>query len=448
MDEPKDLRQAVLDSARFLGYSSMKEKQIEATCAFVEGHDTFVSLPTGYGKSLVYAVLPLVFDKIRGKNIDLLHSLYYSIDHFIEGTSGSIVLCISPLTSLMMDQREKYAPKGISSEFVGGDQTDPIVIKKILEGAVQLVFITPESIIENPLYRNMLLSQPYIDRLVALVVDEAHCVKLWGDKFRKAFGEIGDLRSLVSSSVKVMALTATATAETFSIVTKQLSMWKPILVALSPCRVNIMYKVHPKVSVQEFSDSLCAELAEKRTGFPKTIVYIRKFRDCETIYGHLKKTLGASITEPPAYPYHISKFRLVDMFTSVLTIDKKEQVLKLFTEPEGNLRLLVATTSFGMGIDCPDIRRIIHWGVPTTVEEYAQETGRAGRDGKLAVAILYEGVGEKYADAKMKAYLTNHKTCRRVVLFQDFIMFSEKDVNDHCACKCCDICACKCTCDE
>ena len=68
------------------------------------------------------------------------------------------------------------------------------------------------------------------------------------------------------------------------------------------CTVNIMYKVHPKV---EFSDSLCAELAEKRTGFPKTIVYIRKFRDCETIYGHLKKTLGASITEPPAYPYII-----------------------------------------------------------------------------------------------------------------------------------------------
>ena len=241
-----------------------------------------------------------------------------------------------------------------------------------------------------------------------------------GNKFRKAFGEIGDLCSLVSSSVKVMALTATATAETFSIVTKQLSMWKPILVALSPCRVNIMYKVHPKVSVQEFSDLLCTELAEKRTGFPKTIVF-RKFRDYETFYGQLKKTLGASITEPPAYPYHISKFRLVDMFTSVLSVDKKEQVIKLFTEPEErNPRLLVATTSFGMGIDCPDIRRIIYWGVPTTIEEYAQETGRAGRDGKLAVAILNEGVGEKYADAKMKAYLTTHKTCRRLLLLQDF----------------------------
>ena len=80
------------------------------------------------------------------------------------------VLCCA--SALMMDQREKYAPKGISSEFVGGDQTDPIVIKKDIEGAVQLVFITPESIIENPLYRNMLLSQPNIDRLGALVVDD------------------------------------------------------------------------------------------------------------------------------------------------------------------------------------------------------------------------------------------------------------------------------------
>ena len=96
MDEPKDLRQAVLDSASFLGYSSMKEKQIEAICAFVEGHDTFVSLPTSYGKSLVYAVLPLVFDKIRGKNIDLLHSLYYSIDHFIEGVHLEVVALLHP----------------------------------------------------------------------------------------------------------------------------------------------------------------------------------------------------------------------------------------------------------------------------------------------------------------------------------------------------------------
>ncbi len=75
------------------------------------------------------------------------------------------------------------------------------------------------------------------------------------------------------------------------------------------------------------------------------------------------------------------------MFTSIMTTDKKEQVLKLFTEQDGNLRLLIATTSFGVGIDCPNIRRILHWGVPTTLEEYAQEIGRAGRDDKPTVAI-------------------------------------------------------------
>ncbi len=111
------------------------------------------------------------------------------------------MLCVSPLTSLMMNQRNKYAPKGLSTEFVSGQQADPNVTRRILEGEVQLVFITPESIIENSMYRNMLLSQPYSNKLVALVVDEAHCVKLWGEKFRKVFGGIRDLRNLVSRSV-------------------------------------------------------------------------------------------------------------------------------------------------------------------------------------------------------------------------------------------------------
>ncbi len=136
------------------------------------------------------------------------------------------------------------------------------------------------------------------------------------------------------------------------------------------------------------------------------------------------------------------------MFTSIMTTDKKEQVLKLFTEQDGNLRLLIATTSFGMGIDCPNIRRILHWGVPTTLEEYAQEIGRAGRDDKPAVAILYEGVGGRYADSNVKAYLTNQEICRRALLFKNFVMFSTEYVNVQCGCMCCDICGSKCKCDK
>ncbi len=89
------------------------------------------------------------------------------------------------------------------------------------------------------------------------------------------------------------------------------------------------------------------------------------------------------------------------MFTNILTVDNKEQVLKSLTKPDGNRLLLVASTSFGMGIDCPDIRRIIHLGAPTTLEEYTQEIGRVGRDGQPAVALLYEGVGEKFADCNL-----------------------------------------------
>ena len=98
---------------------------------------------------------------------------------FYVGVSGSIVVCITPLVSLMMDQKNKFAPKGIETEFVGEAQTNQKSISNVVNGKVQLVFISPESIISNPLFRGMLTNSIYKDKLVALVVDEAHCVKTW-----------------------------------------------------------------------------------------------------------------------------------------------------------------------------------------------------------------------------------------------------------------------------
>ena len=338
----------------------------------------------------------------------------------------------------MIDQRSKFTPRGLTAEFVGEAQTDAAE-RRVLRGEAQLVFITPESLIDNTLYRNMLLSTKYKENLVALVVDEAHCVKTWGDEFRRAFSKIGDLRSILLAGINVMALTATATVETFDIVSQRLSMKDQTLVTSPPNRDNIIYRVHPKATLNELTDDLCSEFTTKRTEFSKTVIFVRQYRDCSDLYLMVRHKLGSVFTEPPGYP-DVSQFRMVEMYSRVLTSEKREQVLSSFTKPDSKLRLVIATTAFGLGIDCPDIRRIMHWGIPTNLEEYVQETGRAGRDGNDSEAILFEGKGGRHASHKM-----NKTVCRRQFLLEGILNYSIKDVKIS-DCKCCDICARSCTC--
>ena len=151
-----------------------------------------------------------------------------------------------------------------------------------LKGRVQLLYITPESIILNRLYRNMLLSPLYKEKLAALVIDEAHCVKFWGDLFQQTFALICDLRRLIPSNVKLLALTATATIETYQCVVKRLSMDNPVLVSISPERSNIICLVRPKTSLEYLSHQLYQEFCENKV-FPKTILFVRKFSDCSDL---------------------------------------------------------------------------------------------------------------------------------------------------------------------
>ncbi len=111
----------------------------------------------------------------------------------------------------MVDQTAKFSPKGLKTDFVGEAQTDDEAQKRILNGESQLVYVSPENLIENTKYRRMLLRQVYKENLVALVVDEAHCIQTWGDEFCIGFAEIGNLRSVIPPHVNIMALTATST---------------------------------------------------------------------------------------------------------------------------------------------------------------------------------------------------------------------------------------------
>ena len=165
----------------------------------------------------------------------------------------------------MMDQRAKYSHTGLDVEFICEMQADKLCKKRVLEGKVQLVHITPESIIENRMFREMLLSPTYQENLVALAVDEAHCVKSWGDQFRKTFARIGDLRSLIPKAVKVLALTATATHETVSVVIGRLSMHEVRVVALPTSKDNIRYqlKLESTANIEGFTDDIAKSFHKK-----------------------------------------------------------------------------------------------------------------------------------------------------------------------------------------
>ena len=146
--------------------------------------------------------------------------------------------------------------------------------------------------------------------------------------------------------------------------------------------------------------------------FPKTIVFVRKYKDCSDLYDNmLEHKLGIEITNPNGYP-NVSQFRRVEMFGRVLTTEKKEQVLSAFSDLNGVLQVVIATSAFGLGIDCQNIQRTIHWGLPSTIEEYVQESGR----------VLYEGKVGKYPTMSIKNYLFNNDVCRRRLLFSNFFV--------------------------
>ena len=162
MEDLKKLALSVLvrEAASRLGFANVKPQQLEAILAFCQGKDVFVSLPTGFGKTLIFAVLPSLFNTIRR-------------------STTSIVVVVSPLAALMAEQRKKFIPMGVNAEFLGELQLDQQAISRVLQGKHELVLVSPENLCYNKELRDMLLSRTYQDNLVAFVVDEAHCIKTW-----------------------------------------------------------------------------------------------------------------------------------------------------------------------------------------------------------------------------------------------------------------------------
>ena len=204
-----------------------------------------------------------------------------------------------------------------------------------------------------------------------------------GDTFRTCFRQLGELRSLLPDGVNIMALTATATKPVRLFVSKQLCLYKPFVLAISPSKPNITYIVKEFVSIPDCFTKYCEIVKREKVDMGRMLIYCRTLKECCEVRDFFYRYIQNDRLYPPDVPVDLSPYRLVDMYTSITDPVVKKNIVDSFTTTDSVLRVVICSTAFGMGVNCSDIRTVINLGPPNSTEEYIQQTGRIGRDGKL-----------------------------------------------------------------
>ena len=319
------------------GLDRFRPGQEDVIRSIVDGRDTIAVMPTGAGKSLCY-------------QLPALH---------LPGTT----VVVSPLIALMKDQTDKLRALGVRARQVnsavdGAEVKD--ALRALAGGEVEFVFATPERL-EDPAFVEILKS---ID-VDLFVIDEAHCLSEWGHDFRPAFLGLGGAIRAVGGP-PVLALTATATEQVLADVSTQLGLRNPRTYNLGIFRANLHYEVRHTANEIAKQQHLLRILRETDGN---GIVYCATVKSCELV-AHVLEAEGL-----PTATYH-----------GRLAAARRRETQDRFMA--GDLRSIVATNAFGMGIDKPDIRFVVHYDMPGSLEAYSQESGRAGRDGAPAACIL------------------------------------------------------------
>lgn len=361
----------------YFGFEAFKGHQEEIITSVINKENTFVIMPTGGGKSLCYQLPALV----------------------LEGTA----IVISPLIALMKNQVD--AMRGISSTdsiaHVLNSSLTKNEIREVMEdisnGKTKLLYVAPESLIKEE-YANFLKTVP----ISFVAVDEAHCISEWGHDFRPEYRNIKTIIERLGSNIPIVALTATATPKVQEDILKNLGMLEANVFKSSFNRPNLYYEVRPKTKNVDADIIRFVKQNPKKSG----IIYCLSRKKVED----LAQTL--QVNGISAVPYHAG----LDAKTRA-----KHQDMFLMEEVD----VVVATIAFGMGIDKPDVRFVIHHDIPKSIESYYQETGRAGRDGGEGHCLAFYS----YKDVeKLEKFMIGKPIAEQEIgqaLLQDIVAYAE-----------------------
>ncbi|MEO9474302.1 MAG: DNA helicase RecQ [Cyclobacteriaceae bacterium] len=360
---------------KVFGYDSFRGTQKAIIENVMEGKNTFVIMPTGAGKSLCYQ-LPAIIK---------------------EGTA----IVISPLIALMKNQVDQMNAVGINARFLNStlNKTEINRVKKeTLSGDVKLLYVAPESLTKPDNIAFLKASN-----ISFTAVDEAHCISEWGHDFRPEYRKI---KSIIAElgDIPIVALTATATPKVQADIQKNLNMEDASVFQSSFNRTNLVYEVKPKKQAKK----QLIRIVKEHKG-ESGIVYCLSRKKVEEIAGFLKVN-GVKVA-----PYHAG-------------MEAKERMGNQDAFLNEDVDVIVATIAFGMGIDKPDVRFVIHYDAPKSIEGYYQETGRAGRDGLMGKCIMFYSYNdilklEKFSKDKAVAERENAK-----MLLEEMAMYAESAV--------------------
>jgi RecQ family ATP-dependent DNA helicase len=412
----QEVKQVMKETFKLKGF---RENQLEAINATLSGDNAFVLMPTGGGKSLCYQ-LPAIIKS---------------------GATRGVTVVISPLLSLMQDQVDHLLKLKIKALLINGETPGDMKreVLRILNQSdagdyIQLLYVTPEMMTKNQALLNTLKRLCDKKQLARLVIDEAHCVSQWGHDFRPDYKAIGDLKRQFLG-VPTIALTATATENVKLDVMHNLDIIGCQVFSQSFNRENLTYEVQPKGKASDVMDNIASLIQgtyKNQTG----IIYCLSRKNCEKVAEELRTNHNIK-----AAHYHAG------MDTPEKTRTQKEW-------QAGQVKIIVATIAFGMGIDKPDVRFVIHYTIPKSLEGYYQETGRAGRDNNKSGCYLFyaprdattlrrmimDGDGnweqkerQNLMLQKMIGYCENKSDCRRSQVLEYFNeRFDKSQCNGSC----------------